>query len=467
MAAHDDQRFREMQAEMNRFEQEILGPDDTDEDVEPSPKKQQTGGAGFVIGASTFSTVQQRLIQHAGMPESEGDAPPPAPKAPPGQVPALRPPPPPPKFLAPPTSSSQNFSGVAKAPPPPPPGPSPSGPPRNSVPPLQPPPAPPSFLPPQLRNRAPPPHRPPFPPRFPPRPPPGMRPPPPMMPGPPRPPPMGMPPGGPMPPFGGPMRGPPPPGYRPPGAPNTNNAPQVQQPKKPVKEEPKVVYSAAPSIIKPVKEKKEKKKKKEKNHENSKKTENSDIDGVAMDTTIATSTAPSSIVTQPPEATPITQTPAGPSQPNKIDSVFEAEDIGFAMLEKMKKEKREKKKKNLRMAAGQVWEDTSLQEWNPDDFRVFCGDLGNEVTDEGLARAFSKYPSFVKAKVVRDKRSNKTRGYGFVSFRDPTDFVRAMREMNGKYVGNRPIKLRKSTWKDRQLDQVKKKEKEKKKLGFK
>lgn len=69
-----------------------------------------------------------------------------------------------------------------------------------------------------------------------------------------------------------------------------------------------------------------------------------------------------------------------------------------------------------------------------DDFRIFCGDLGNEVTDETLTRAFSRYPSFVKAKVVREKKTNKTRGYGFVSFRDPTDFVRAMREMNGEFL---------------------------------
>ena len=67
-----------------------------------------------------------------------------------------------------------------------------------------------------------------------------------------------------------------------------------------------------------------------------------------------------------------------------------------------------------------------------EDFRVFCGDLGNEVTDEVLARAFSRYPTFQRAKVIRDKRTNKTKGFGFVSFKDPNDFVKAIREMNGK-----------------------------------
>ncbi|XP_068603391.1 RNA-binding protein 42 [Brachionichthys hirsutus] len=131
-----------------------------------------------------------------------------------------------------------------------------------------------------------------------------------------------------------------------------------------------------------------------------------------------------------------------------------------------KKSKVEKVKKCIRTAAGTSWEDCSLLEWDSDDFRIFCGDLGNEVNDDILARAFSRYPSFLKAKVVRDKRTGKTKGYGFVSFKDPNDYVRAMREMNGKYVGSRPIKLRKSMWKDRNMEVVRKKQKEKKKLGL-
>jgi hypothetical protein len=37
-----------------------------------------------------------------------------------------------------------------------------------------------------------------------------------------------------------------------------------------------------------------------------------------------------------------------------------------------------------------------------DDFRLFCGDLGNEVNDDILTKAFSKYPSFNMARVSLD-----------------------------------------------------------------
>lgn len=58
-----------------------------------------------------------------------------------------------------------------------------------------------------------------------------------------------------------------------------------------------------------------------------------------------------------------------------------------------------KKKVLLRQAGGQKWVDPSLNEWPDNDFRIFVGDMGNEVTDDLLAKSFSKYSSFAKAKV--------------------------------------------------------------------
>ncbi|GLE01795.1 hypothetical protein PINS_up010633 [Pythium insidiosum] len=59
-----------------------------------------------------------------------------------------------------------------------------------------------------------------------------------------------------------------------------------------------------------------------------------------------------------------------------------------------------KPKKNLRMAGGEIWEDPTLADWPDDDFRLFVGDLGNEVNDEILSHAFSRYASFQRARVV-------------------------------------------------------------------
>lgn len=114
--------------------------------------------------------------------------------------------------------------------------------------------------------------------------------------------------------------------------------------------------------------------------------------------------------------------------------------------------KLKKPKKFLRAAGGTSWEDPTLAEWDPEDYRVFVGDLGNDVTDELLKSTFERYPSFVKAKVVRDKRTSKSKGYGFISFKDVHDYAKAIREWDGKYLGNRPIKLRKSVWKDRSIE---------------
>ncbi|CAL5343023.1 unnamed protein product [Camellia sinensis] len=130
------------------------------------------------------------------------------------------------------------------------------------------------------------------------------------------------------------------------------------------------------------------------------------------------------------------------------------ESVKAALASSEIEHKAETKKKAIpRKAAGQNWEDPTLTEWpeswRHDDYRLFCGDLGNEVNDDVLSKAFSRFPSFNMARVVRDKRTGKTKGYGFVSFANPLDLAAALKEMNGKYVGNRPIKLRKSNWRER------------------
>ncbi len=102
-----------------------------------------------------------------------------------------------------------------------------------------------------------------------------------------------------------------------------------------------------------------------------------------------------------------------------------------------------------RRVAGEKWVDNTLGEWPANDYRIFVGDLGPECTDEQLAKAFAGYSSFAKARVVRDKKTMKSRGYGFVSMLESLDFAKAMKEVHGKWIGSRPCKLRKSSWEER------------------
>lgn len=98
----------------------------------------------------------------------------------------------------------------------------------------------------------------------------------------------------------------------------------------------------------------------------------------------------------------------------------------------------------VRSGGGQTWTDSSLLEWDPAHFRLFVGNLAGEVTDDSLFKAFGQFPSVQKARVIRDKRTQKSKGYGFISFSDGDDYFKAAREMQGKYIGSHPILLRRA-----------------------
>ncbi|KAG5248788.1 oligouridylate-binding protein [Salix suchowensis] len=71
-------------------------------------------------------------------------------------------------------------------------------------------------------------------------------------------------------------------------------------------------------------------------------------------------------------------------------------------------------KVNWAYASGQR-EDTSGH------FNIFVGDLSPEVTDATLYACFSVYPSCSDARVMWDQKTGRSRGFGFVSFRNQQD----------------------------------------------
>jgi len=74
-------------------------------------------------------------------------------------------------------------------------------------------------------------------------------------------------------------------------------------------------------------------------------------------------------------------------------------------------------------------------------YHVFVGDLSPEVNDEVLGKAFSAFGTLSDARVMWDMNSGKSRGYGFLAFREKTDAEQAIATMNGEWLGSRAIRV--------------------------
>ncbi|KAK2755114.1 hypothetical protein FQN54_006643 [Arachnomyces sp. PD_36] len=82
----------------------------------------------------------------------------------------------------------------------------------------------------------------------------------------------------------------------------------------------------------------------------------------------------------------------------------------------------------------------SNKEDTSNHFHIFVGDLSNEVNDEVLLQAFSAFGSVSEARVMWDMKTGRSRGYGFVAFRERPDAEKALNSMDGEWLGSRAIR---------------------------
>ncbi|KAK7244868.1 hypothetical protein RIF29_39696 [Crotalaria pallida] len=72
-------------------------------------------------------------------------------------------------------------------------------------------------------------------------------------------------------------------------------------------------------------------------------------------------------------------------------------------------------------------------------FKLFVGGLSYVTTEKGLSDAFSNYGQVVEAKIITDRVSEKSKGFGFVTFASHAEAENAITEMNGKALNGRVI----------------------------
>ena len=71
--------------------------------------------------------------------------------------------------------------------------------------------------------------------------------------------------------------------------------------------------------------------------------------------------------------------------------------------------------------------------------RLYVGGLPYETTDDELKELFSEAGAVESAKVVTDRYSGRSRGFGFVEMTNDDEAQKAIDSMNGKQVGERTI----------------------------
>lgn len=73
--------------------------------------------------------------------------------------------------------------------------------------------------------------------------------------------------------------------------------------------------------------------------------------------------------------------------------------------------------------------------------KLFIGGLAWATTNESLQDAFSQYGEVVEARVVLDKMTSRSRGFGFVTFTNADDAEKARDGMNGQDLDGRSIRV--------------------------
>lgn len=69
-----------------------------------------------------------------------------------------------------------------------------------------------------------------------------------------------------------------------------------------------------------------------------------------------------------------------------------------------------------------------------DKNKLYVGNLAYSINDEELKAIFAEVGEVTDAKVINDKFSGKSKGFGFVTMADEATAEKAVKELNGKDV---------------------------------
>lgn len=79
---------------------------------------------------------------------------------------------------------------------------------------------------------------------------------------------------------------------------------------------------------------------------------------------------------------------------------------------------------------------------------IYVGNLSYRMSEAELREAFSEFGEVSRAKIVKDKETNRSKGFGFVEMSVDDQAKKAIEALNGKEVGGRALRVNEARPKD-------------------
>lgn len=72
---------------------------------------------------------------------------------------------------------------------------------------------------------------------------------------------------------------------------------------------------------------------------------------------------------------------------------------------------------------------------------IYVGNLSYDVNDKQLREVFEAYGEVSSAKVITDRNSGRSKGFGFVEMDNKAEAEAAIEQLDGAEIDGRPVKV--------------------------
>ncbi|MCK4695202.1 MAG: RNA-binding protein [Candidatus Cloacimonetes bacterium] len=72
---------------------------------------------------------------------------------------------------------------------------------------------------------------------------------------------------------------------------------------------------------------------------------------------------------------------------------------------------------------------------------IYVGNVSYDLTEKGLEELFAEFGSVTAARIITDRMTGRSKGFGFVEMEKKEEGEEAIKQLDGKEINGRPLKV--------------------------